>query len=271
MLIDTHAHVNFNAFKNDSGEVIGRSLDNDIWVINVGSQYSTSKRAVAMAEKYEKGVYAAIGLHPVHLESGLVKIKNDVEEIEFETFGEKFDYEKYKELAKSPKVVAIGEVGLDYYRNPKTKIKLELLKEAQKRVLLEQAKLARELSLPIIFHCRMAHDDLIKILADYPSAGVIHCFTGNWQQAQKYIEMGFYFGFNGIIFKMNLDEIISKVPLGRILLETDCPYLAPFPMVGRNEPIHIRYAAEKIAQIKKLSYEEIAVATTKNAKNLFKI
>ena len=287
MLIDTHAHVNFNAYKDDSDEVIRRSLDNDVWLINVGSQYSTSKRAVEMSEKYEKGVYAAVGLHPIHLETGLVKIKNDKEEIQFPTIEEHFDYEQYKKLAQSQKTVAIGEIGLDYYWKPKTKSKLGLFKEKQAAVLFQQMDLAGELDLPVIFHCRMAHDDLLQILdyklkdPDYKLRGAIHCFTGNWGQAQKYIEMGFYFGLNGIIFKMNLDDVIKKIPLEKILIETDCPYLTPLlpaealakagPMEGRNEPIYVKYIAEKIAKIKNLSYEEIASITTQNAKNLFKI
>jgi len=287
MLIDTHAHVNFNAYKDDSDEVIRRSLAENVWLINVGSQYSTSKRAVEMSEKYEKGVYAAVGLHPIHLETGLVKIKNDKEEIQFPTIEEHFDYEQYKKLAQSQKTVAIGEIGLDYYWKPKTKSKLGLFKEKQAAVLFQQMDLAGELDLPVIFHCRMAHDDLLQILdyklkdPDYKLRGAIHCFTGNWGQAQKYIEMGFYFGLNGIIFKMNLDDVIKKIPLEKILIETDCPYLTPLlpaealakagPMEGRNEPIYVKYIAEKIAKIKNLSYEEIASITTQNAKNLFKI
>ena len=303
MLIDTHAHLNFNIYKNDTDEVIRRSLDNNVWMINVGSNYETSKKAVEIAQKYEKGVYATIGLHPIHLpsplfrkegakvemkanfqegklhrlETGLVKIKNDTEEVEVKTREEEFDYEKYKELAKSERVMAIGEFGLDYYWRPKTTKKKELFKQKQKDLLLKQLELAKELNLPAIFHCRMAHDDLIKILntrykiQDKKPRGVVHCFTGTWEQAKDYMNMGFYLGFNGIIFKLNLDEIIKKTPLGSILIETDCPYLTPNPMAGRNEPLYVEYVAEKIAEIKKLSFEEIAAITTKNAQELFKI
>ena len=133
--------------------------------------------------------------------------------------------------------------------------------------------LAKELNLPIIFHCRMAHDELIEILGRYDGKlqGAIHCFSGDWQQAEKYLDMGFYLGFNGIIFKLNLDEVIEKIPLDKVLIETDCPYLTPFPMTGRNEPIYVKYVAERIAKIRKLSYEEILEATTENAKKLFNI
>lgn len=257
MIIDTHAHLNFNTYKEDSLKVLQRSLDNGVWMINVGSQYSTSKRAAGMAQNYKQGVYAAVGLHPIHLET------------------ESFDYEKYKELAKSEKVVAIGEVGLDY------KPEYALSKEKQKGVLFQQLKLAEELDLPVILHCRMAHDDLIKILSEnsFRSSGVIHCFTGTWKQAEKYLSMGLYLGFNGIIFKLNLDEIIKKTPLDRILLETDCPYLTPplpaealakaGPPPYRNEPMFVKYVAERIAKIKNLAPEEIVKITTENAKKLF--
>ena len=283
MLIDTHAHLNFNAYKADTDEVIRRSLDNDVWMINVGSRYETSKKAVEVAERYPEGVYAAIGVHPIHLAEGIFKVKLDEEETALQTRNENFDYEKYKALAKSKKVVAIGETGLDYYYRPKTKKKLELFKEKQRSGFCQQLNLAQELNLPVIFHCRMAHDDLIKILADSQNSnkstgvdllpsGVVHCFTGNWEQAEEYMNMGFYLGFNGIIFKLNLDEIIEKTPLDKILIETDCPYLIPPPFSGkRNEPLYVKYVAERIAKVKNLDLKEIAKITTENAKKLFKI
>jgi TatD DNase family protein len=284
MLIDTHAHLNFNAYKEDADEVIGRALDNGVWMINVGSQYKTSQRAVEIAEKYENGVYAAVGLHPIHLTEGIFKTKIDEEEIAFNTGEEDFDYEKYKELAlrRSPeqaraKVVAIGEIGLDYYYRPKTKKKLNEFKEKQKEVFLKQLELARELNLPVIFHCRMAHQDLLEILNfqfsvfNFQLKGVIHCFTGNLEQARKYMDMGFYLGFNGIIFKMDLEEVIKNVPLDKLLVETDCPYLTPKPMEGRNEPLYVKYVAKRIAELKNINYEELESQTNKNAKELFGI
>jgi len=270
MIIDTHAHLNFNAYKNDSAEVIKRSLNNDIGMINVGSQYSTSRRAVGLAGKYVKGVYAAVGLHPIHLETGLVKIKTDPEEIKFQTLEEEFNYEKYKELAGSNKVVAIGEIGLDYYWKPKTRGRLESFKQKQKDLVLKQIELAEEINLPIIFHCRMAHQELLEII-NSKLRGVIHCFTGTWEQAERYLSMGFYLGFNGIIFKLDLDEIIKKIPLDRILIETDCPYLTPPQENGRNEPIYIKHVAEKISKLKGQTYGEVIKITTENAKELFKI
>ncbi len=282
MLVDTHAHLNFNAYKNDADEVIRRSLDEGVRMINVGSNFETSKRAVEIANKYDKGIYAAVGLHPIHLETGLVKIKNDKEEIEVKTKEENFDYEKYRELARNKKVVAIGEAGLDYWYKPKTKIKLQLFKEKQRLGLCQQLDLAKELNLPVILHCRMAHSDLIEILSEKRKVkseklkGVIHCFSGTWEEAKKYLEMGFYLGFNGIIFKeiegINFEEIIKRTSLDKILIETDCPYLTP-PQMGekRNEPLFVKYIAQGIAKIKEMDFEEIAKATTQNAKELFKL
>jgi len=253
MLIDTHAHLNFAAFEKDVKKIIQRSVENDVWMINVGTQYNTSERAVEIADGYKKGVYAAIGLHPLHLEEQ----KLDKSEVgflpKFKTRSEEFDYERYKKLAQSEKVIAVGEIGLDYYYKPKTKRKLEIFKQKQREALLNQLRLAQELDLPVIFHCRMAHDDLIQTIKQFNNLtmrGTIHCFTGNWEQAEEYMNMGFYLGFNGIIFKLNLDEIIRKTPLDKILVETDCPYLTPSPMTGRNEPLYVKYVAEKIAKIK---------------------
>ncbi len=281
MLIDTHAHLNFNAYKNDADEVIRRSLDNNVWMINVGSKYETSKRAVEMAQRYPEGVFASVGLHPLHLETKLVKIKIDLEEVAFNAKEEEFDYGKYKELAQSSKVIAIGEVGLDYYYKPKTKKKLAEFKEKQRTVLCQQLKLAEELNLPVIFHCRMAHNDLIEILntkykiQDTSPRGVMHGFVGTTEQLKEYLDMGFYIGFNGIIFKkiegIDFEENIRQTPLEKILVETDCPYLTPPPKEGRNEPIYIKYVAQKIAEIKNIDFEKVAEITTQNAKDLFKI
>jgi TatD DNase family protein len=275
MLIDSHSHLNFNAYKDDVDEVIQRSLNNNVWMINVGSQYSTSERAVKIAEKYQKGVYASIGLHPVHLAEGIFKIKMDEEEVSFQTKKETFSFEKYRQLAVSEKVVAIGEAGLDYWYKPKSKSKQEQFKNKQKEELLKQIDLAEELDLPMIFHCRVAHSDLIEILEKRVgrTRGVVHCFTGKWQEAQRYLEMGFFLGFNGIIFKLNLKEIIEKAPLNKILVETDCPYLIP-PVEEankRNEPLYVKHVAKEIARIKKIDYNEVAKTTTENTLKLFSI
>ena len=280
MLIDTHSHLNIKAFELDREKTIKRCLENNVWLINVGTNYETSKKAVEIAEKYEKGVYAAIGLHPINIKQNQKsKIKNQNDKSKFKNIEnileEEFSYEGYKELTKSKKVVAVGEIGLDYYWKPKTTKKKELFKQKQKELLLKELKLAEELNLPVIFHCRMAFDDLIDILQGSDPCklnGVIHCFTGNWKMAKKFLNLGFYLGFNGIIFKLDLDEVIKNIPLDKILVETDCPYLAPpnFPE-ERNNPLGVKFVAERIAEIKNVGFDKIAEITTENAKRLFKL
>ena len=287
MFIDTHGHVNFNAFKEDSDAVLKRALENDTWVIMPGTQFSTSERAVRIAKMYEHGVYAAIGLHPIHLGE---QRKVDVQEVQsssgvgepwmtFETKAEEFEYEKYKQLALSSskgKMVAIGECGLDYYYEPKSKEKREAQRLQQKTALALQMKLAEELNLPIILHCRKAHDDLIDFL-NPKLKGVVHCYTGNLKQAEKFYGIGLYFGFNGLIFKKvpalpDPKEVIASLPLDRIVLETDSPYLVPpIAETERNEPLFVKYIAEEIAHIKGLSLAEVVSITTKNAEALFQI
>jgi len=280
MLFDTHAHLNFTAFDRDRKELIKKCLEGDVWMINVGTNYETSKKAIEIAEKYPQGVFAAIGLHPINLETGLVKIRFDEREGKY--FEKEFDFEKYKELAKSKKVVAIGEIGLDYYWKPKTTKKKELFKQKQKDLLFQQLNLAKELNLPVIFHCRMAHDELLEILnhklktTNYKLNGVIHGFVGTKEQLRAYLKMGFYIGFNGIIFKMikgiNFEENIKKTPLERTLIETDCPYLVPptFPE-EKNNPLGVKHIAQRIAEIKNINVEKVAEITTKNAITLFNL
>ena len=284
MLIDTHAHLNFPAFEKDKDKVIGNCLDENVWMINVGTNFETSKKAVEIAQEYEKSVYATIGLHPINLDTGLVKISKRKNQNLEDVLEKDFDYEKYKKLAKSKKVVAIGEIGFDYYWKPKTTKKKELFKKKQKELFLRELKLAQELNLPVIFHCRMAHQDLIEILNshfeifDSKVKGVIHGFVGTLEQLNEYLKMGFYIGFNGIIFKkiegIDFEKIIKNTPIDRILIETDCPYLIPPPATAgggltRNEPQYVKYVAQKIAKIKNLTFEKIAEITTQNAKGFF--
>jgi TatD DNase family protein len=271
MLIDTHAHVNFNAYKDDADEVIQRALENNVWMINVGSQFDTSQRAVKMVEQYKEGVYAAVALHPIHL--GPPKFIDEEETggplLKFKTREEKFDREKYRELAKNPKVVAIGETGLDYYYAEDEKIK-----ELQKQAFIQHLDLAHELNKPVILHCRKAYQDLLDELNAKPCTlkAVCHCFMGKWSQAEEFLKMGFYLGFNGLItYCRDYDKVIKNTPLERILIETDCPYLTPEPYRGeRNEPLYVKYIAGKIAEIKQISFEKVAEQTTENARELFK-
>ena len=281
MIIDTHSHLSFKAYDEDREEVVKRTLKEGVACIDVGTKYETSKNAVELAEKNE-GIYAAVGMHPIHIKTDLMKLKMDEEEGAFAPLGEEYDKEKYRNLILADrgesgknKIVAIGEIGLDYYYRPKGTEKKEKFKEKQKQVFIEQLDLAKELNLPVIIHSRMAHEDLIGILQNKTGiTGVVHCFTGNWEEAQKYLDLGFYIGVNGIIFKLELDEVVKKTPLDKILVETDCPYLTP-PQAGpkemRNEPIFVKYVVQKIADLKEISFDQVASATTVNAQKLFKI
>ena len=279
MIIDTHSHLNFKAYDNDREEVIKRNLESGLFCIDVGTKYETSKRAVELAEKNEN-IYAAIGMHPIHIKTDLMKLRMDENEGGFAPLGEEYDKEKYRELAKNKKVVAIGEIGLDYYYRPKSKTKQDLFKQKQKEIFIKQLELAEELNLPVIIHCRMAHKDVTDILkseARNPKSetklrGVIHCFTGSVTEMQEYIELGFYIGINGIIDKLDLTEVIKNVPLDKILVETDCPYLTPKAEgEKRNEPIFVKHVIQKIADLRQITFDEVALATTENAKKLFKI
>ncbi len=278
MLIDTHSHLNFKAYDGDRDEVIKKTREAGVVCIDVGTKYETSKKAIELAEKYE-GIFASVGMHPFHIKTDLLKLRTDESEGNFTPFGEDFNEEKYKELAKSKKVVAIGEIGLDYYYRPKGSTKKEQFKQKQKEVFIQQLDLAKDLNLPVIVHCRMAFDDVYEILRERSLRGVIHSFTGTIEEVKRFIDLGYYIGINGIIFKLNIDEAIKGCPLDKILIETDCPYLTPLPAVAlakerpegymRNEPSFVKYVAEKIAELKGISFGEIADITTTNAKRLF--
>jgi TatD DNase family protein len=248
-LIDTHCHPQMKQYDNDREEMIKRTLGGGVGMICVGVDLESSQKAIEFAEKNE-GIWASVGLHP-----------ND-------NLDEESDAEKYKELAQNKKVIAIGEIGLDYYRTPE-----KAKQEIQKIRFVEQIKLAKELNKPIIMHCRQAYDDAIEILKNNPVEGVAHSFTDTWDNAEKIFDLGFYIGFNGIItFTEQYDEIVRKSPTERILIETDAPYLAPVPYRGkRNEPAYVIEVAKKIAQLKNISFEEVAEQTTKNALKLFKL
>lgn len=283
MFIDTHTHVNFSAFKDDADEVIRRSLDNDTWMVLVGSQLKTSGRALDYANKYQRGVYVAIGLHPVHLESGPVDVGEDDGVGNFVAQAEEFDYGSYEKMAKFEKVVAIGEIGLDYYHLDPTK-DVSAVKKKQQEVFAQQLLLARSLDLPVIIHCRQAHDDLLTILQDFKKEyghlissdrpwGVIHCFSGDEDLAWKYFKLGLLISFNGLItFSKQWDDLIRKVPLDKLMIETDAPLLTPEPYRGqRNEPILVQYVANRIADIRGIKLEKVAEITTATARSFFRI
>lgn len=287
--IDSHSHVEFHAFDNDWQDVVDRAFSEQVHMVNVGTNYATSKGAVEMAEKVGAGMWAAIGLHPIHLAKDIIESATfDGKEYSFKTKSESFDKRKFWELAQSEKVVAVGESGLDYYHMDDFRpeqMSVDAYKELQKETLYEILGFAREIGKPHIFHCRDAYDDfydLIREFSDntdggsgegYKVGGVVHCFTGNRAQAEKMLDLGLFIGFTGIVTFPNakeLQEVAKMVPLDRMLLETDCPFLAPQPVRGeRNEPRYIKYVAEKIAELKGIAVEEVGMQTVKNTKDLF--
>jgi TatD DNase family protein len=278
MLIDTHTHVNFNSFKDDGRDVIDRALTNNVWVINVGSQYRTSLRAVNIADSYNKGVYAIVGLHPIHL----FDMHVDESEMEFKTRKEEFDKQTYIDLASNPKVVGIGETGLDYFHVPEGE-NPESVKEKQEEVFRAQLSLAMELDKAVTIHSRGTKDDplgvyqdIMDIIKDYSGIrAVVHCYTGDVETAKQFVELGLNISITGIVTFKNakeVQEVAKAIPLENILVETDAPYLAPDPHRGkRNEPSYVKFVAEKIAELKGISFDEVADITTQAAKKMYKI
>ena len=264
-----HCHINFKAFDEDRNLVIQRALDNNTWLINVGTQVDTSKKAVEIAYQYPEGVYAIIGLHPIHTSASF----HDEKELgkggkEFTSRGEVLDKNIYTELLKDPKVVAIGECGLDYFRTESS------LLDKQKQAFIGQIEIANEVGKPLMLHIRDAYADTIKILKKYAKVkGVVHFFTGNMEEMQSFLELGFMLSFSGVItFTHDYDEVVQNTPLNMILTDTDSPYVAPVPHRGkRNEPIYVQEIVKKIAEIKNLPEDEVANAIVANAKRLFNI
>lgn len=279
---DTHAHLNFSIFKDEADEIIKRCLDKDVWVINVGSQYDTSKMAVEIANKYDSGVYAAVGIHPIHLSQTEV----DEEEIYFKSREEDFDEKRYGSLLNK-KVVAVGEIGLDYFHIPEGR-DFDEVKKIQKDGFVAQLNFARDVGLPVVLHCRgakekplEAYEDMVDIVSGFvvnskkgkSINGVIHCFGANLEIARKFIDLGFYIGFTGIVTFKNakeLQEVAKNIPLEKILAETDCPYLSPEPFRGkRNEPVYVEYVVKKIAGLKGLGIEDVAGVIFENSRRVF--
>lgn len=287
--IDIHAHTNFIAFDGDRDAVIQRALEDDTWVINIGTQYDTSKKAVEMTNEYAEGVYACIGLHPIH--TGVSY--HDVSELgdegqEFTSRGEVFDKEKYRELAKLGKIVGIGECGLDYYH-----MDIESI-EKQKIAFISQIELADELNLPLMLHVRNnptdkthnAYFDIYELIKKHSKSlesgtlniGVSHFFAGSVEDMKRFVEIGIFISFAGPITYKPKPEIcdyisvIKETPLNMILADTDSPYVAPVPHRGtRNEPVYVKDIVKRIAEIKGLSEEDTAKIIFSNAKRLFDI
>ncbi len=248
-LIDTHAHLDSSDYNADRAAVIARAFAEHIGVITVGVDLPSSREAVRLAERH-RAIWAGIGVHP-H---------------EAKTFDKKVE-RGLRELAQQKKVVAIGEIGLDYYRNLSPR-------PVQREVFIEQIELANELNLPVIIHNRESTTDMLGILRVHrPKHGVVHSFLGDLTLAQEFMALGLYLGIGGpLTFPKNevLRQAVKDIPLDRILVETDCPYLTPVPHRGRrNEPIYVRYVVEEISRIKEIPLQEVSVVTTNNALTLF--
>lgn len=250
MLIDVHAHLDDEAFDADRDEVIQKIKEAGMVVVNAGSDLKTSEFSVEMAQKYDF-IYVCVGVHP------------------HEAAKAPEDYlETLRQMAKYEKVVAMGEIGLDYYYD-------FCDKDTQKKVFAEQLALAKELDLPVVVHDREAHQDTLKILQESGiKKGLMHCYSGSYELAGEFMKLGFYFSFGGTITFKNAKrpkEVVSKLPLDKILLETDCPYLTPEPYRGkRNDPTTIEIIAQALANLRGISKEEVEKITTANAQRLFK-
>lgn len=254
MLIDSHVHLDDIKFDGDRHILIENFKNNNIeLVINIGADLKSSVASVDLANKYPN-IYAAIGIHP-----------HSAKEVNTMVM------EQLKELALNEKVIAIGEIGLDYYYDNSPR-------DIQRKWFVEQLKLAKELDLPVIIHTRDAMGETFDILKNNQNGnvrGVLHCYSGSTEMALEYIKMGFYISLGGPVTFKNarvVREVAEVVPLDKLLIETDCPYLTPEPYRGkRNEPVYVKYVAEKIAEVKKISYDELVKATNANAKRLFGI
>lgn len=286
-LFDSHTHVQFGAFDSDREAVIERARNAGVKMICVGTQFSTSREAVKWAEKYPEDIWAAVGFHPNHASSeGWF---HDPDE-QSEARPEKFDAEELEKLARHPKVVAIGECGLDYFRLPASGVQYQEQVKKQKEVFLKQAAIAQKLDKALMIHCRPsvtknsegkatktddAYEDLYNLLTTYDKRPItiFHFYVGSLAMAKKLLDIGSYFTFGGVAtFIRDYDEVIKYLPLERILLETDAPYVAPAPYRGkRNEPAYVAEVAKKMAEIKELPLEQVAEQTYKNSLTIFKL
>jgi TatD DNase family protein len=248
MLIDSHAHLEMQDFKKDLEEVIQRAKESEVeYIFTVGTEKKDWKRALEIANSHPS-IYAILGVHP-----------HNVKEIDDQ------DYSMLKGLCQNEKVKAYGEIGLDFFRNLSPR-------DIQLKRFREQIGLAKELKLPIVIHDREAHQQTLEILKSERAGecgGIIHCFSGDYEMAKACIDMGFYISIPGTITFKNADgfrEIVKRIPLESLLVETDAPFLTPEPFRGkRNESGYVRYTAQKVAEIKKVSFEKVAEVTTENA------
>ena len=281
-MTDSHCHIHFQSYKEDMEEVIARTQTRGVRMITIGTQTSTSKYGIEVAEAHEN-MWCSVGLHPSHVHRQTI---HEDDQEAFNTRAESFDKDYYRELIKSSsKVVAIGEVGLDFFRLPD--IGKEDVMETQLINVHHALELANETDMPVILHVRDAHAEMVEVLKQYTESGrlerrgVVHCFTGTIEEARAYHDIGFYTSFTGIMtFRDKKDpekltplmEVARDVPLEWMLVETDAPYLTPEPNRGkRNEPWMVIHVAEKIAKLKGVTVEEVERITDENANKLFKL
>lgn len=250
---DVHAHMQLDAFDADQAEVISRALAEGVHMMNVGVDAKTSEQAVALAERYD-GLYAAVALHPTDAPN------------------EAFDPAFYERLAAHPKVKAIGECGLDYFRLDQDSAEGQAVISKQKEIFIQHIDIANKLGKPLMCHIRNAYRDAAEILRAHAKVkGDIHFFAGTWEEAQLFLDLGFTLSFTGVLtFTKDYDEVVRSVPLDRILAETDCPFVAPAPFRGkRNEPVHVQEIYKAIARIKGFDEEAVRTEINANAKRVF--
>ena len=254
MLIDSHAHLEMQEFKKDLEAVIQRAKGSGVeYIFTVGTEKKDWKRAVEIADSHPS-IYAILGVHP-----------HNAKEIDDQT------YPTLRGLCRNGKVKAYGEIGLDFFRNLSPR-------DIQLKRFREQIGLAKELDLPIVIHDREAHRETLEILKSEKaeeSGGIIHCFSGDYEMAKACLDMGFYISIPGSITFKNAEgfrKIVERIPLESLLVETDAPFLTPEPFRGkRNEPSYVRYTAQKVAEIKKVSLEKVAEITTENALRVYRL
>ncbi len=256
MLFDTHAHYDDKRFDEDRDEILSSMPKNGVGLIlNPGCDIETSKKAIEYAEKYSH-VYAAVGIHPEYIEE--IELDSTIKEL--------------KTLALSSKrIKAIGEIGLDYYW-----VKQPELRAKQAELLRRQLALAKEFDMPVIIHDREAHADTLKIVEEFPEVkGVFHCYSGSTEMAQRLISLGYLISFTGVITYKNAKkavEVVENIPLDKLMIETDSPYMSPEPFRGkRNSSLYVYRMAEAIADIKNIPLDEVINQTTENGKKLFNI
>lgn len=276
---DIHSHVNFTAFDDDRDAVIKRAFENGVHMINVGTQKETSESAVQFAQQFNEGMYATVGLHPIHAGGSTYHDKNELTKGEFEKQNVSWDYDSYKTLAQDKKVLAIGECGLDYYRiDPSTLA--EQAKDIQKKVFREQISLANELNKPLMLHVRgergddTPYEEALEILKSDVRVGAnFHFYAGSLEMGRKIWDAGFTTSFTGVItFARSYEKIIKHAPLDMIMTETDCPYAAPVPHRGkRNEPLFVVDIVKKIARIRGEDEEKVAEILVGNTMKMFNL